>query len=71
MIGLNLIIAKFKMKLLICLSFFFFFLEASTEDILANCLFFLYNVPVINITHNFEHELLFKMQGRFSAEIYT
>lgn len=69
MIGLNLIIAKFKMKLLICLSFFF--LEASTEDILANCLFFLYNVPVINITHNFEHELLFKMQGRFSAEIYT
>lgn len=38
MIGLNLIIAKFKMKLLICLSFFF--LEASTEDILANCLFF-------------------------------
>lgn len=68
MIGLNLIIAKFKMKLLICLSFF---LEASTEDILANCLFFLYNVHVINITHNFEHELLFKMQGRFSAEIYT
>lgn len=46
-------------------------MEASTEDILANCLFFLYNVPVINITHNFEHELLFKMQGRFSAEIYT
>lgn len=68
MIGLNLIIAKFEMKLLICLSFF---LEASTEDILANCLFFLYNVHVINITHNFEHELLFKMQGRFSAEIYT
>lgn len=51
------------MKLLICLEFF---LEANTEDI-----FFLYNVPVINIMHNFEHELLFKMQNRFSAEIYT
>lgn len=39
MIGLNLIIAKFKMKLFNLFEFFFFFLEASTKDILANCLF--------------------------------
>lgn len=69
MIGLNLIIAKFKMKLLICLSFFFW--RQVLKIFWLTAFFFLYNVPVINITHNFEHELLFKMQGRFSAEIYT
>lgn len=71
MIGLNLIIAKFKMKLLICLSFFFFWRQVLKIFWLAAFFLLLYNVPVINIVHNFEHELLFKMQGRFSAEIYT
>lgn len=70
MIGLNLIIAKFKMKLFNLFEFFFFFWRQVLK-ILWLTAFFLYNVPVINIVHNFEHELLFKMQGRFSAEIYT